>query len=196
MIWVKAKEGEAFAKLVLPVTDSNKNIKYQDHVILIDVNDTPIQTALPSVPFRHLEFEGYAVRTPYDTIQTRVLEAYDQAGRKIDLYFNYKKSLRPVDRLAVALGWEKGDVEKWGEIFNLEFIEMEVKEEKIKLIGYRLGKGSIIYRLRTRLFTIDRLVRVIFWSKNIITAKHLRKQFIKYLKKQEELEKWRGEKAK
>lgn len=191
MIWVKAKHGKNFSKLVLSVTASNNKIRYQDHITLTDISETPIQTALPSIPFRNLKFKSNIVFTPYDDIQISVMELYDQSGTKIDLYYGLNKRITPFDKLEVAMGLEKGDIEKWGEIFNLEFIEMEIKEEKIRLIGPMFANSYQIYLLRKWIFHFNWVVKVIFWSKNLVTARHITLQFNKYLENHEEYKKWK-----
>ena len=107
---------------------------------------------------------------------------------KINLYDN-KKYISPCDRLEVELGKEKGDIERWGEVFNLEFIENDIREERIRLIGSSFKIPAWLYNLRLRLFSVDWVVKLIYWSKNIVFAKQISKRFIKYLKKQEEYNK-------
>jgi len=68
-------------------------------------------------------------------------------------------------------GLQKGDVEKWGEVFNLEFIEfieLEIRNEKIRLTGLRFGGLKPVYYVRSKLFSINRVVRIIFLAKNIV----------------------------
>lgn len=189
MIWVKSKKGKTFSKLILSITASNKKIKYQDHITIVDVSDTPIQVALPSIPFRDLKFSGNRVLMPYHGISTRLLEAYDSDGNEVNFSFEPKDYIIPLDRLEVALGEEKGDIEKWGDIFNLEFIETEIKEEKIRLIGGMFGEPAIFSFIRERLFSMSWLVKLIFWSKNIVTARQLTREFDLYLEQQEEFNK-------
>jgi hypothetical protein len=85
---------------------------------------------------------------------------------------------------------EKGDIEKWGEVFNLKFIEMEIKQEKKRLIGYMFGD---FYSFRKFIFSFNWLVKAIFWYKNLFFAKQLTAEFIKYIEDYEELKKWRAE---
>lgn len=193
MIWLKAKDGRRFSKVALTVTASNSKIKFQDHITLFDVNEIPMQVALPSIPFRSLKFEGNMVFTPYDHIKVEVQALYDNQGNEIRIYPQFEKSMRPFDRLEVAMGLEKGDIEKWGEIFNLEFIEMVIKEERIRLIGPMLGRLKPVYLLRRHLFSINWIVKTIFWSKNIVFAKQLAAEFIKYLEEHEKQKKWEQE---
>lgn len=193
MIWLRAKDGNYFSKIILTVTASNSKIRYQDHIILFDVNEIPIQTALPSVPFRSLKFEGNTVFTPYDDIRTRVHELYDKQGNKLNFLHPSEKRVRPLDRLEVVMGLEKGDVEEWDEIFNLEFIERSIKEERIRLTGPMFGSLKPVYFLRKRLFSINWVVKTVFWAKNVILAKQLASEFVKYLEKHEEYKKWEQE---
>ena len=133
------------------------------------------------------------VFTPYDHIKVEVQALYDNQGNEIRIYPQFEKSMRPFDRLEVAMGLEKGDIEKWGEIFNLEFIEMVIKEERIRLIGPMLGRLKPVYLLRRHLFSINWIVKTIFWSKNIVFAKQLAAEFIKYLEEHEKQKKWEQE---
>lgn len=193
MIWLKAKDGSHFSKIILTVTASNSKISYQDHIILFDVGETPIQTSLPSVPFRSLKFEGNKVFTPYDDLITKVLEVHDKDGNRINFLSPPKKRISPFDRLEVAMGLEKGDTEKWGEIFNLEFIEMSIKEERIRLIGPMLGSFKLIHLPRKKLFGTNWVVKTVFWAKNVVFAKQLTSEFVKYLEQHEEYKKWEQE---
>ena len=176
------------------MTASNDKIRYQDCVELYDVDDVPSQTALPSIPFRDLIFNGGMVMTPYDTVKVKVRELISSTGERIYLGDEKYDIFMPFDRLEVAMGLERGDVEKWGEYFNLEFLEMEIKEEKVRLLGESFYSLAPLAFLKRRLSRMDWSVKLIFWSKNIIFAKHLRKRLELYLKDNEELETWNIEK--
>lgn len=194
MIWLRAKDGICFSKIALAVTASNKKIKFQDHISLFDLNEIPTQAALPSIPFRSLKFDGSTVFTPYDHIKIEVKSLYDDSGKEIPVHpQSQQRVLCPFDRLEVAMGLERGDVEKWGKIFNLEFVEMEIKEERIRLIGPMLGKFKPVYLLRKRLFSVNWIVKTIFWSKNVVFAKQLTAAFVKYLEEHEKQKKWEHE---
>ena len=189
MIWLRAAD-KNFSKVVLTVTGSNDKIKYQDNLTLFELDDIPIQSSLPSIPFRDLTFRDNMVYTPYDHIKIEVKELYDSNGDKIDWICPKNGYMRPCDRLEVAMGEQKGDVEKWGEIFNFEFIEMEIREQKIKLIGSRFRTLKPLYFLKSKIFSISLVVKFIFWSKNLIFAKQLTSEFIQYLEDHEEHKKW------
>lgn len=181
MIWVRSSRGTHFSKVVLTVTAFNDKIKYQDCVTLFDVSSVPCQAALPSIPFRHPEFEGRLVFTPYDYIQTEVKELYGVDGNTVDVNYAEKVYVKPFDRLEIAMGLQKGYVEAWGETFNLEFIEMALVEEKIRLRGPMLRSSNFVYDLRRKIFNINWIVKCIFWSKNIIFAKQISSEVIKYI---------------
>jgi hypothetical protein len=184
MIWLRAKDDRQFSKIVLTVTASNSKIKFQDHITLFDINEIPIKAALPSIPFRSLKFEGNMVFTPYDSITTKVLALHDKQGNEICIRSQTEKRSYPFDRLEIAMGLEKGDIEKWGDIFNLEFIEIAIKEERMRLIGPMLGILKPAYLIRRRLFGAHWVVKTIFWAKNIFFAKQLTLELAKYLEQQ------------
>jgi hypothetical protein len=197
MLWLRAKNGKTFSKIALLVTAGNNKISYQNYLTLFDIGDIPIQTALPSIPFRDLKFKVNKVNmllmvsAPYDDIKLKLMELYDDTGAKIDLPYGIEEiMIHPFDNLAVAMGLERGDIEKWGEIFNLEFIEMEIKQEKKRLIGRMFGD---FYSLRKYLFSFNWLVKAIFWSKNLFNAKQLTTQFIKYIDEHEKHKKWKAQ---
>ena len=182
MLWVRTKEGEKFSKMIISVQATlDERITYQDNIILFNINSIPIQIALPSIPFRNLTFKGSRVQIPYEHLQIEVIEAYDMEGKEDKS--QCKKSLRltPFDKLEIALGWEKGYVEKWGKIYNLEYIEEKIKDEQNRLMGNLMTSWS---KRRKKIFSKKWLVKIIFWSKNIFTAKQLTREFEKYLKEE------------
>ncbi len=140
-----------------------------------------MQTALPSIPFRKLEVKRGKIYQPYEYFQIEVVEAYDKEGKEDDSQCKKSLHITPSDKLEVTLGLEKGYVEKWDNLYNLEFIEMEIKEEQIKLIGCIFNRS---YNIRKYVFSKKGLVKIIFWSKNLVTAKQLTKEFKKYVKSQ------------
>ncbi|WP_416397399.1 hypothetical protein [Allohahella sp. A8] len=190
MIWLRSTNGAKFHKIVLTATASNRKIKYQDTITVHGLDDTPIQLALTSIPFRELKFDGNIVYTPYDRITTEILELHGPDECRINIMYPIKKCLQPFDNLEVDMGLRKGYVEKWGEIFNLELIEVEVTEERIRLMGSTFGKLRPIDRLKAKLFSPNWVVKSISWSKNVIFAKQLTSEFVKYRKELEESNKW------
>lgn len=190
MIWLKAKDGYFYSKATLVTTASNSKVRYQNQVVVFDINEIPIKAALPSIPFRSIKIDGNRVFTPYDDIEVKVLELFDRQSNRINLPFSSAIRISPMDRLEVAMGLEKGDVEKWGELFHLEYIESQIREERIKLIGARWGSLKPIYFLRKNLLGMKWVAKTSFWAKNIIFAKRLESEFGKYLEEFEEQKKW------
>lgn len=188
MVWIRASQNHNFSKVTLLITAYNSKIEYQNCVTLYDISDIPTQSALPSIPFRDIEVKNNVVYTPYEMIKTKVLELYDSNEERITLHRSNEKNIAPFDNMAVALGWQKGDVELWGKIFNLEFIEDELREEQIRLIGASFSSFRPAYFIRKKLFSIKSVVKVVFWSKNIIFAKQLESKFIEYLKEHKTLQ--------
>lgn len=184
LIWVKARKGYFFKKLVILVKGEAEKAEYQDVVTLFDLTEKPIQTALASLPFRDLRFDGGLVETPYRGIRVKLLEAVRDDGSNIDCSYGYSKYMTPSDRLEVHLGREKGDIERWGEIFNLEFIEMEIRSEQIRLIGGRYGRSKISYKMREMVFQHRAVVKLVFWMKNIIFARQLERALEEYFSRQ------------
>lgn len=193
MIWVKATEGNTFSKVVLTSTAFNSKIKYQDNLTLYGLGCTPVQAALPSIPFRKLKIEGNTVYTPYDTIKTEVRELYDASGKQVEIGYYREHYVRPCDRLGVEAGKQKGDVEIWGEIYNLEFMEMALMDEQRRLIGSRYGSIRLISYIREKVFGLNWVVKIIFWGKNLVFAIPLRSEFIKYLDEYEKYKQWEEE---
>lgn len=173
LIWVKARKGCVFKKVVLLVKGEAEKTEYQDVVALFNLTEKPVQTALASLPFRDLRFDDGLVETPYRGIRIELLEAVRDDGSTVDCSYGYTKYMTPSDRLEVHLGREKGDVERWGEIFNLEFIEMEIRSEQRRLIGGRYGRSKIVYKMREIVFQYRAVVKIVFWLKNIVFARQL-----------------------
>ncbi len=182
MLWIRTKEGEGFSKMIISVRAILKEkISYQDNIILFNVNNIPTQVALASIPFRNVTFKNNKVQIPYEYLQLEVVEAYDMEGEEDKSQCKKSIRLTPFDKLEITLGWEKGYVEKWGKIYNLEYIEDEIKEEQIRLIGNMMTSWSLMKR---KVFGKKWLVKIIFWYRNIFRAKQLTREFEKYLKKQ------------
>jgi hypothetical protein len=181
MIWLKSVDQNVYSKVVLSVTAGNKKIAYQDQIVIYKVSGIPTQVALPSIPFRNLTFDRGGVYTPYDNIITRVEELYDAHGEPIELSGSTMNILCPFDRLNEVFGVERGDVEKWGEVFNLRLIESELKELKIRLIGPLRGSYSFMYRLKQKVFGKKWIVKSVFWIRNLIWARQLNSVLADYI---------------
>lgn len=195
LFWIRALKGKEFSKVVLSVTASGAKVRYQDVLTLYKVGSTPTRAALPSIPFRNVRVEENRVFTSYTSIETRLIELNDQDGKPVN-YYGSVSAIHPMDRLEVAMGLEKGDVEKWGEVFNLQFIEGEIREERIRLMGSRFTSLKPVYALRAWIFGYDWIVKLNFWRKNLIFAKQLQKAFKEFWRQKLEVDEFRKEKDK
>lgn len=180
MILLKSSNGMRFSKITLSVEALNSKVRYQSNFIVYDVNELPMYIALPSIPFRKLDFDENVVYTPYDKIKTSVIEVFDSENKRVEMTYPIEKYMHPFDRLEVAMGLKKGDVERWGEVFNLEFLESELDQEQARLIGSAFERSAILYLIRKSIFRYKLIVKIVFWSKNIFIAKQLTKEYMKY----------------
>lgn len=181
-IWVRALPGESYSRITIAVTAENSKIRYQSTVTLFKISDKPTQVALPGIPLRNLKFNGGFVYTQYDKVTTEIKELISENSNSIRKLAYAPHTVTPLDNLDVALGLKKGDVAKWGEVFNLEFIEMQICEERIRLIAPSIMRQEIYHRLRRKFFNLNLVVKVIFWRNNIFTAKQLSSCFANYLR--------------
>lgn len=122
MLRVSAHDGAEFKKIVLCVTAFADVLRYQDVVTLYDVGEVVVRTALPSIPLRDLKLvdDGRSVRLPYNTYQVRILYAERADGATLPSLPVIGQKFTPMDNLLPLLGQAQSDVEKWGEIYNLE----------------------------------------------------------------------------
>lgn len=190
MIWLKAKDGYLFSKGTLVITASNNKVRYQNQITIFDVNEIPIKVALPSIPFRSIKIDGSRVLTPYDDIEVKVLELFDKQDMRINFPPSSAVRISPMDRLEVTMGLERGDIEKWEELFHLGYIESQIREERIRLIGSRWDSLKPIYFLKRKLLGMHWVAKTSFWAKNIFFAKQLEAELDKYIEEFEEQKKW------
>lgn len=181
-IWVRALPGEGYSRVSITVTAENSKIRYQSTVTLFNVSDKPTQVALPGIPLRNLKFKGGFVYTQYETVTTEIKELISENSNSTRKLVCAPHTVTPFDNIDIALGLKKGDIEKWGEIFNLEFIEMQICEERIRLIAPSIMRRGVYHRLRRKFFDLNWVARVIFWRKNIFSAKQLSLCFANYLR--------------
>jgi len=193
MFWIKAINNKTFSKVVLTVTAKKNSKKFQDSLTLFDVNSVPTQTSLSRIPFKKVLVEGSQVYLTYDEVVIKIVELYDADGRPINIFGDGTVYFHPVDNLAVAMGLEKGDFEKWGEVFNDQFIEMEIREEYIRHFEYKHNTLNPIKYVKGILFRSDWFIRANFWRKNLRSAKQLTAEYEEYIRQQQELDTWRIE---
>ncbi|HEV6965052.1 hypothetical protein, partial [Roseateles sp.] len=121
------------SKVVISVLASNNKVVYQDEAVLRHVDERRHRAALPAIPFRHPKIEGNVVYTPYDAFRVELIEVCDESGKDLLPRRPIVHITHPIDRLEVAMGEELGYVEKWGCVYNLQFIEMEIKEVMVRI---------------------------------------------------------------
>lgn len=169
---------------------------FQCAFTLYDFGPLPIRTTLPSIPLRVLQKNILAkngrILLPYLEVQIKVVELWDESGNEISTKsLPSPLRLTPIDRLEVAMGQEKGDVEKWGQVYNFEFLESEIKEEQIRLRGRYYMATRIRDKLKGQVLGWTWIVRISFWRKNLIWATHLSKEYAEFLKQQQEVDEFR-----
>jgi len=172
---VSAHDGAEFKKIVLCVTAFADVIRYQDVVILYDVGEVVVQTALPSIPLRDLKLvdDGRSVRLPYNTYQVRILCAERADGATLPSLPVIGQKFTPMDNLLPLLGRAQGDVEKWGEIYNLEFIHTVKQEATIDAASCYTYASGKLGRLKHWGLTSKIVVNLKFWKRNIFTGKEI-----------------------
>gem|GEM_PF-3533646 len=188
MIWIRAKDGLQFTKVLVTVEAKNPDVRYQSSVTIRDLDYLPIEVALPSIPFRKLRFEPGCVFTPYRSIKTTLTELYDNEGNKVELskYYEISHEFVPSDSIAVAKGDEKEAVEIWKEIYNLKEIELEVSQILCVLRCWGECRPRLISDISRSVFGRRWVAKMLFWSRNIFTAKDLTRKFDVYIEKHQE----------
>ncbi|MCD4500240.1 hypothetical protein [Chromobacterium vaccinii] len=185
--WIKAKEERKFSRVLICITAENKKIRYQNSFPIYNLGAVPVEVSLTSVPFRNLgfDYEKSIVYTPYDKFITEIVEIKGENGEDIPVPYPTKDYFHPFDRLEVHMGCERGFVEKWDEVFNLQYLEMQINEIKIELIGYSLN--PFVRSMRRAIFGYRIIAKVVFWKRNLVRARQITEELGKYLKEDKEL---------
>ncbi|MDR6485345.1 hypothetical protein [Paraburkholderia terricola] len=185
-LWIKANEGRSFRRATLCVTASLETLRYQSTVTLYDVGKTPTVAAVPSIPLRQVEVRGNMVHVPYDTVRTELKELIDENGEPIPLSRKVTNYGHPFDNLEAAMGRRKSDVLRWGKWWNLDFLEGEKNDFRVRYRGlafladYQGQKTARAwYSLLAWLSNRDWFLEACFWSRNLVTANQLRQAFKK-----------------
>lgn len=185
LLWVRATNDRCYSKVVLTVTGMACHVRHQVTVTLYDVNSVAIQTPI-GLPFRDLKFYGDLVDMPYESIRCEVRELIGVDGVAITDIRSEARTLDPMDNLTVALGHRRGDVQRWGELFNCEFMDMEREEMCRRLIGNPFRLSKLRYWLHTKIFSVRWIVSLVFWRHNLVTARHLTGKLSEYLESRRE----------
>ncbi|MBL0729440.1 hypothetical protein [Piscinibacter sp. HJYY11] len=179
-IWIRATDGNLFSKVVLTVTGTGSKVHHQIAVVLYGVGSTPIQAPI-GLPFRDLKFHGDCADEPYESLMIEVRELLDANSRPITNFRSEPRLLDPIDNVEEAMGLRRGDVEVWGEVFNLKFLEWQIDRERQRLMGNPFRMSPLHYWLRSKLFSAEWIVLASFWSKNLVTARQMAEAFHDYL---------------
>ncbi|WP_261528785.1 hypothetical protein [Burkholderia multivorans] len=184
MFWIKAKEKGEFSRVIVCVIAENSKIRYQNSFSVYDLNSTPVQVALSSIPFRDLSFKGNMVYAPYDKFTTKIVEIKGKNGEDICVPYPASDYLSPVDRLEVHMGKERGFVKKWGENFNLQYLENQIAEIQIELPGY--SRIPLVRSIRRVLLGNRILATLVFWMRNLVWAKQITEEVGKFIEEERE----------
>lgn len=179
-VWIKAKEGKSFKRATLSVTATLEKLRYQSVIVLYDLQEIPTVAAVPSVPIRQIRVQDNMVLIPYDTVLVELKELIDENEESISLKGVVSKSHRPSDNIEAAMGHRKSDIFRWGKWWNLDLLEREKQEFRIKYhcmaFDAKFEARRISYAWYSLLFRLAQwnwFLEACFWSKNARTAKQL-----------------------
>ena len=187
IIEVRANPGVPLSKVVISVSATNDKVCYQDEVVLRHVDERRHRAALPAIPFRYPKLKGNLVFTPYDDFRVELIEVRDESGKDLMPRWPVVHVTHPLDRLEVALGEELEYVEKWGRVYNLQFIEMQVREELVHILAWRFHRSPLVQRLTERLQR-RRVAKALFWAKNAFRARPLQRELERHIAEYKEYE--------
>jgi hypothetical protein len=192
IIEVRASGGARLSKVVIAVAASNDKVCYQNEVVMRGVDDRRHRAVLPAVPFRHPKIEGSLVYTPFDSFHVELIEILDMNGKSLKPRWPVSHVTHPMDRLEVALGYERDYVERWGCVYHLGFIEMAINEEMVRLSAWRFYRSALVRKLAE---SLQRrwIGKVIFWSKNAIWAAPLQRELERHIAEYKEYLAWRSD---
>lgn len=187
IIEVRANPGVRLSKVVISVLATNDKVCYQDEVVLRHVDERRHRAALTAIPFRYPKIKGNLVYTPYDDFRVELIEVRDESGSDLLPRWPVVHVTHPIDRLEVALGEEVEHVERWGRLYNLRFIEMQVREEMVHIFAWRFHRSAVIQKLTERL-QHRRVAKVLFWMKNAFWARPLQRELERHIAEYKEYE--------
>lgn len=187
MIEVRANPGVRLSKVVISVLAANDKLCYQDEVVLRHIDERRHRAALPAIPFRCPKIEGDSVRVPYDHFRVELIAVLDECGNDLlppspVVHISY-----PVDRLEVALGKEVEHVAKWGRVYNLQFIDRQIKEEMVRILAWQFHRSSTVRWIAGRLKN-RRVAKTLFWAKNAFRARPLQRELERHIAEYKEYE--------
>jgi len=180
IIEVRANQGVRLSKVVISVTASNEKVCYQNEVVLRHVDERRHRATLSAIPFRHLKFSGNLVYTPYDIFRVELVEMLGIDGRDVMPPWQIVRTSAPMDRLEVALGEQREYLEKWGRVYNLRFIELEITEVLVHLRAWRFHRSPAVQRLTLPLES-RRIAKAWFWARNAWSARPLQRALDRHI---------------
>jgi len=129
------------------------------------------------------------VHVPYESVWIELKELVAQDDISMPLTGSVTDFGYPLDNLEAVMGLCKSDVFRWGQWWNLDFLESEKHEIRVK---YRclaldrqmrgLTRAHAWYSFLIWLSKRNWFLEVCFWSKNLFTARHLRRTLEAYLR--------------
>lgn len=180
IIEVRANHGVRLSKVAISVTASNEKVCYQNEVVLRHVDERRHRATLSSIPFRNLKFSGNLVYTPYDTFRVELIEMRGIDGRDVMPQWPVVRISTPMDRLEVALGEQREYVERWGRIYNLRFIELEITEVLVHIRAWRFHRSRLVQGLALPLQS-RRIAKALFWARNALSARPLQRALARHI---------------
>ncbi|MGQ3055040.1 MAG: hypothetical protein ACT6S0_24880 [Roseateles sp.] len=179
-IEVRTHRGVRLSKAVIAVSASNSKVCYQNEVVMRHVDERRHRAALPAIPFRYPKIKGNLVYTPYDEFRVELVEIVDESGKDLLPRYPVVHVTHPIDRLEVALGEEREYVEKWGEVYNLRFIELQAREEMVHILAWRFYRSPVVQKLTEPLLN-RRVGKALFWIKNAVWARPLQRELQRHI---------------
>jgi len=184
---IRARDNLSYSKITFCVTASLESLKYQSVVEVYDVSTTPCIIALPSIPLRSIEIKGNRIYEPYSSVSVEIKEIFDSNNNIIDIRGKWKDILHPIDNLDNIIKEKESDVYRWGQWWNLDFLESEKKEISRFFQAYSVN--AKFWGLKTKYFwqpvawfmSVPFILNIYFWIRNIIWANQLNKALEKHL---------------
>lgn len=184
---IKARDNQSYSKITFCVTASLENLKYQSVVEVYDVSTIPCIIALPSIPLRSIEIKGNTIYEPYSTVSVEIKEIFDSNNNIIDVRGNLKDILHPIDNLDKIINEKESDVYRWGQWWNLDFLESEKQEISRFFQAYSVNakfwgsKTKYFWQPVAWFMSLPFILNIYFWIRNIIWANQLNKALEKHL---------------
>jgi hypothetical protein len=185
ILFIKTKIGTNFDKVSIAITaySDHRICKYQETISLYDVNEVPFAIKLENIPLRGIKIINDRIYTSFDKISITVKELY----RKKEDNINLATSCEEIITYPLYTDLMNDDFQKkWGKYYNVDCIK-ECKAQIFRSYRFHLVYSHFLYKSYTDkirrffmhplylLLTNNYVTNLVFWSRNIFTAKQLRK---------------------